>query len=197
MDVGEKLGPPDGYRFVSTFKYPKRLMFITKFLPGLICISFNLLVSRGIIGGVVLRSLEGFELAMFIVVVYFSIDIVRGLIQRGLCHLLGYEISFYPLLVAFLVPTIAADVGQYQRRRDALWIAIAPVSLFLLLGILLLFKLPELIGSILAFVLIVNILGTAWDIYFIGWLLRRPGGTLLFTENILLLSVFEPVTGGV
>ena len=116
---------------------------------------------------------------MVIVVVFFSIDIVRGLIQRGICHLPGYEISFYPLLFAFLVPTIAADVGRYQRRRDALWIAIAPVSLFLLLGILLLFKLPELVGSILAFVLIVNILGAAWDIYFIGWLLRKPRGTLL------------------
>lgn len=185
----------DRYEFTSTFKYPKRLMFVTKFLPGLICIIFNLLVHRGIIGGVVLEGLDGFEFAMFIVAVFFSIDITRGLIQRVICHLLGYKISFYPLFVAFLVPTIAADVGQYQRRRDALWIAITLVSLFLLLGILLLFKLPELIGSILVFVLIVNILGAAWDIYFIGWLLRKPRGTLLFTESILLLSVFEPVTG--
>jgi len=192
LDEDEESQPPDGYQFASIFKYPRRLLYFAKYPPVLISLGLYLSASSGMIGGGVFRGFAGWGVVVFISVVFFSIDTVRGLIQRGICRLLGYSISsFYPLLDP-LEPTFAAAPGQFQCRRDALLIAIAPLSLFFLLGIALLFVLPEVISGILAFVLIVNVSGAAWDIYFIGWLLRRPKGTLLFTETILRLSVFEP-----
>jgi len=193
MHEDEESDPPDGYQCVSTFRYPVRLMFITRLLPVLLFSSLYLFASWGIIGGDIVRILASWGAVVFIGVVFMSTDIVRGLIQRGMCHLLGYRISFYTLFLALLEPTFAADPGQFQRRRDALLIAIAPLSLFILLGVPLLFNLPGVIGIILALVLIINIFGAAWDIFFIGWLLRRPRGTILYTENIQLLSVFDPV----
>ena len=196
MDVDEELEPPDGYHFASTFKYPMRILLFIRFLPAFMYPVLYLLAFLGIFSENVFRGLASLGVQVCISIVWFSADIVRGLIQRGICHMLGYEISFYTLFMALLEPTFAAHVGQFQCRRDALLIAVAPLSLFLLLGIPLFFKLPVVISCILAFVLIINLCGTAWDLYFIGWLLRKPRGTLLYTENLLVLCVFEPESDG-
>ncbi len=192
MDVDQELEPPDGYHFVATFKYPRRLLYIAKLPPVLLFSGFYLLASWGIVGGDVFPNLARLGVVIVIGILYLTVDIVRGLIQRGICSVLGYDISFYPLFMAPLEPTFAADVGQLQRRRDVLLIAIASLGISLLLAIPLLFGLPIMFTSILAFVWIIYLFGAVWDIYLIAWLLRKAHGTLLYTENLLMLCVFEP-----
>jgi len=192
MSLHEQPLSLEGYHVVSAFRYPAKLMYAAKLPPILIGMSLYMLAAGGIIGGGVFRGLVGLGDLVFIAVVFLSIDIVRGLIQRGASRLLGYRISFYTLLIAPLEATFAVDFDQFYPRRDALLIAIAPLCLFLLAGIPLLFQLPTMVAGVLAFVLIVNVLGEVWDVYFICWLLGRPRSTMLLTENIHLLIIFEP-----
>jgi len=182
----------EGYHVVSAFRYPAKLMYAAKLPPILTGMGLYMLAAGGIIGGGVFRGLVGLGDLVFIAVVVFSIDIIRGLIQRGVSRLLGYRISMYTLLIAPLEATFAVGRDQFFSRRDALLIAIAPFCLFLLASIPLLFRLPAMIAGVLAFVLVVNVLGEAWDAYFICWLLWRPRRTMLFTQSIFRLFVFEP-----
>ena len=67
--------------------------------------------------------------------------------------------------------TFAAVPGQVQSYRDVLLIAIAPMSLYIFLLIPLLLGHLGIVGNLLAFFLIVNLSGTAWDLFFVGCLL--------------------------
>jgi hypothetical protein len=58
--------------------------------------------------------------------------------------------------------TFAAGPRQVQSYRDALFIAIAPMSLHVFLLIPLLLGHLGIVGNLLAFFLIVNLSGTAW-----------------------------------
>ena len=195
MYLDEAPFPPEGYHLASTFRYPTILIYIAKSLSILISLGSYELASWGVTGGGVFRGLVSLGGIIFIAIVFFSIDIVRGLIQRGVGRLLGYNISFYILFAAFLEGSFAIAPGQFQSRRDALLIAIAPLSLFITLLLPLLFGLSGMISSAIAFFLMINISGTAWDLYFIWRLLSMPKGTVLYTKHILELLVFEPGTG--
>jgi len=184
-----------GYEYLATFRYPPKFVLVAKSPPYLIALGLYQCAYWGVIGGGVFRWLGAWEVVVFVVAVVFSIDMVRGLIQRGASRLLGYHISFYTLLIAPLEATFPVDTDQFYSRRDALLIALAPLCLFLLLSIPLLFFLPTIPGNLLTFILIINIVGTGWDLYFVGWLLRRPRDIMLFTENIHQLVIFEPEAG--
>ncbi len=195
MHLDELPLPPEGYHLDYSFHYPKSFFYIAKSPPILTSLVLYELAYWGIIGGGVFRGLRGSGVVVFITVVFFSIDIVRGLIQRGVSRWLGYDISFFTLFAFVLYQTFAPALGQFQSRRDALLTAIAPLILFILLGVPLLFGLPGRIGGVLAFFLLVNLSGTAWDLYCIWRFLRMPRGTLLYTESIQELLVFEPKSG--
>ncbi len=192
---------PEGYRFVSQFRYPKKVVYIVELLPLLTALSFYQIGYWGLINGGSFRGVAGFqgvvrwETEIFIIVTILSIQFVHGLIKRGVSYLLGYNISFLTLFIFLLEPTFAVASEQFQSRRDALLIAIAPLSLFIFLLVPLLLERHGIITYMIAIFLLVNLAGTPCDFYFICWLLRRPRRTVLYIENCQTLFIFEPEPG--
>jgi hypothetical protein len=186
---------PEGYSLTSTFRYPQSIFYISWLFRFFTAYSLYFFASWGLIGGGVFQGLAtSGEVEVFILFVLLSTEFVRGLLQRVISSLLHYEISFYTLFFWLPTASFAITPGQFQSRRDALLIAIAPLSLFIVLLVALLLKLPGMISDILVFVLFVNLAGTTWDLYFICWLLRMPKGTVLYTESIMRLLVFKPTS---
>ena len=181
--------PPEGYQLASTFRYPTILIYIAKSLSILTFLAFYIPTYWGVH---VFPGFVGLGALVFMTFAFLSTDIVRGVLQRGISRLLGYDISFYTLTFAPLAGTYTTVPGQFQPRRDVLLIAIAPLSLFITLLLPLLFGLSGMISSAIAFFLMINISGTVWDLYFIWRLLSMPKGTVLYTESILELLIFEP-----
>jgi hypothetical protein len=184
-----------GYEYLTTFRYPAKFVLVAKSPPYLLALALYQCAYWRVIGGNIFQEIGSVVAFLLVVVVMLSIDVVRGLIQRGACRLLGYHGSFYTIFFAPMEATFPVDTDQFYSRRDALLICLAPLCLFLLFCIPLLFFLPTIPGNILAFVLIINIAGTGWDIYFVGWLLRRPRDVMLFTENVHQLVIFKPEAG--
>ena len=192
---------PEGYHFVSQFRYPRNILSIAELLPPFTALSFYPIGYWGLIDGGSFRGVAGFqgmvrlEAEIFIIVTILSTQVVHGLIKRGISHLLGYDISFFTLFVFLLEPTFAVASEQFQSRRDALLIAIAPLSLFIFLMMPLLLEPSGIISYITAIFLLINLAGTTCDFYFVCWLLRRPKGTVLYIESSQTVFLFEPISG--
>jgi Putative zincin peptidase len=192
---------PEGYHFVSQYRYPRKILYITELLPPFAALSFYPIGYWGLIDGGSFRGVAGFqgvvrlEAEIFIIMTILSTQVVHGLIKRGISHLLGYDISFLTLFMFLLEPTFAASSEQFQPRRDALLIAIAPLSLFIFLLVSLVLEPHEIISYMIAIFLLVNLSGTACDFYFVCWLLRKPKGSVLYVESCQTLFLFEPLPG--
>ncbi len=187
---------PKGYQFAYAFQYPKIFVYINKLSLLFIPFSLYLLARLGMVGGVFqnladLGSSSGMMLVLALIILLT--DFVRGLIQRGISKWFGYTISFDDPAFPFMLRTYTAAPGQFQSRRDVLLIAMSPFGVFLLLGLPLLFGLSGIVGGILLFFLIANILGTFWDFYLMGWLLGKSPASLIYTENAQKLLIFEPI----
>lgn len=191
--------PPKGYHFVATFRYPLQVLFFVRLITIVCSIGVYYLASWGIIDKGIFQNVAnlgaGVGTVVFIGIIGFTTEIVRGLIQRGINRLLGYDISFYDLFFSPLEGIFPAAPGQFQARRDALLVAITPLIILLLLWIPLLLGLSGIIAGALVFFLIANTLAAFWDLYFICWLLKKPKGTLLYVQGVLTLSVFERRSG--
>lgn len=187
----EEVVSPEGYRLTEVFQYPRRLLYVATLLPAFSALSFYIVANRGLVGVGIFRGTEGLEIFVFMTLVFFTTNIIRGLVQRGMSYGLGYGTVFYPLLSAPLEGTFALAPGQVQSRRDALLVALAPLSLFAVLWLPLVFGLSGLIGGALAFFLVVNIAGTSWDLYFVWWLVRKSKGVKLSAASHQELLVFE------
>lgn len=173
--------PPEGYYLASVFRPPRSFFSIVKYPSFFVFLACFALPTFGV---EVLPGFAGSGALVFMAVVFVSPDLIRGVIQRGIARLLGYSISFYAFSLMLMLPwTYTAAPRQLLRRRDALLIASAPLSMFIALCIPLLFVPSGLISSALTFFLVMNIIATAWDLYFMGWLLRLPGGTMLYREG--------------
>lgn len=195
MDIDDDVpNPPRGYALISTFKYPKSVFYISWLFRFLTAYSLYFFASWELIGGSIFREFEtpGY-IEVFILFVLLSTEFVRGLIQRVISLSLHYEISFYTLFFWLPIASFAIIPGQFQSRRDALLIAIAPLSMFIFLLVPLLLEPIGMISGILGFVLVVNITGTVWDLYFIYKLLKMSKGTILYTESIIRLLIFKPI----
>lgn len=171
-------------------------IYINKFSLLLIPFGLYLLASWSIISGIFqdLAELGSNSVTMLILaIIMLSTDLVRGLIQRGISRWLGYTISFDDRAFPFMLRTYTAAPGQFQTRRDVLLIAVAPLGVFLLLWLPLLFGLSGTIAGFLLFFLIANILGTIWDFYLIVYLLRRSAAMLLYTESSQNILIFEQI----
>jgi hypothetical protein len=182
----------EGYRPASLFHYPAKLILFAKVPPLLLSLGLYFLAYRGVIGGGIFRGFIGVGVVIFILIAFFSVEIVHGLVQGGMNRLLGYETTLSIIFLAFMEATFVTVPGQYQSRRDALLIALTPLCLFLFLLIPVLLWIPGVVGSVLAFLLLVNLSGSAWDIYFLWWLWRKPAETVLYIEGAQLLLVYEP-----
>ncbi len=187
--------PPKGYYCAATFQYPEHFVYIAKPLPIIILCVFYIRagLSQDVFHG---AARQGPWIFVFMIVVGTSTDFVSRLIQRRVSRLLGYDTSLFTWLDAFLPGTYTAAPEQFQPRLDVLLIAIAPLGLFLglflLLWVSLLFGLSGIISDLLFFFLLVNIAGTLWDLYFIGWLLRKPKSTLIYQKRNHTYLAFEP-----
>lgn len=198
MKAHEKSILPRKDYSTSEFGYPKNFLIFAKSLSMAFPLVLTWLVGQGFVSGGLFQIVAGGGLGsgdgagIFLVVVLLSFDAIRGLIQRIVSRLLGYEVSFSSLLSAYIQGTYIADPGQLQPRRDALLVALAPLCLFVLVSIPLLFGLQGSFSHFFAFFLMVSILGTVWDLYFVWWLLRKPQGTMLYAKSFFRFTVFTP-----
>ncbi|MDQ2716471.1 MAG: hypothetical protein M3Z08_16325 [Chloroflexota bacterium] len=183
--------PPKGYYCAATFQYPERFVYIAKLPPALILGVFYIraALDQDVFHG---AARQGSWIFAFMIAVVILTDLVAGLIQREVSRLLGYDISLFTLLDAFVPGTYTGAPGQFQLRRDAFLIALSPLGLFLLLWIPLLFGLSGIIGDVLSFFLLINIANTLWDLYFIGWLLRKPEGTFIYQKRNRTFLAYKP-----
>ena len=185
---------PEGYSYTSGFNYPTKLLSGVNMLSPAVAFGFYQFAYLGAIGGGAFSNIGGPGILVAIAGIILTSHIMCGLLQRGISRLLGYKTSFPTFIIYGLFGGIfAVDINQFQKRRDALLIAILPAILFVLLLLPLLFIQPGMVSDILAFFLIVNLFNMCPDLYFFCWLLSRPGGTLLYTQTMKTLLVFEPV----
>lgn len=195
MHQHESPQPPKGYHCAATFQYPERFVYIAELPPILIVGVFYICAAldQDVFHG---AARQGLWIFAFMIAVVMLTDLVAGLIQREVSRLLGYDISLCTLLYISVPGTCTGAPGQFQLRRDVVLIAFAPLSLFLslllLLWISLLFGLSGIIADLLFFFLLVNIANTLWDLYFIGWLLRKPEGTLIYQKRNHALLAYKP-----
>ncbi|MGB8343481.1 MAG: hypothetical protein WCD86_01290 [Ktedonobacteraceae bacterium] len=184
--------PPKGYQFLATFQYPGAIWYIARSLTVLTGVGLYQLAAWGIVGGSVFRDGIDLGISLLALALILSIDVIREILQRGISRWLGYTSSYGIVFLSMWEGTFAVDPGQFYPRRDALWIAIIPICLFLLPGLPLLFRPPEIIGDVLAYIVIVCLSDTVMDIYFMLWLLSKPRKTILYSQSIHKLLVFEP-----
>lgn len=185
---------PEGYSYTSGFNYPTKLLSGVNILSPAVAFGLYQFAYTGAIGGGAFSNLGGPGIYVAIAGVILTEQIMGGLLQRGICRLLGYKVSWRNFILYGLFGGIfAVDIKQFQKRRDALLIAILPSLLFALLLLPFRFVQPGVVSDTLAFVLIVNLICTCPNLYVFCWLLSRPRGTLLYTQTMKTLLVFEPV----
>ena len=175
----ETLQPPEGYHSSSIFRYPKSFIYIPVLLYLLTTVGFYMIWPF-------------VSLFWIILLIWPTVDILRSLIQRIVSRLLGYSASFNIIRMTFQAETYTGDAGQFQKRDHVLWIALAPLSIAVLLCIPLLADVQGAVGDILAFCLFVSIARAAGDFYFVWRLLRMPRGILLYNVNSKERLIFQP-----
>lgn len=184
----EELIVPKGYHFTSEFRYQTNFIKAIAFLTPLVVGPLFILATDQ-----VFLPLTRGQLDILVIFTIFSPYWIRAIIQRGVSLLLGYSLSLSSFLALRLVADFPMKTGGYRPYRDAFLVAIAPLSLYsaLLLPLLLGHQGP--MSNMLTFVLLMNFLPTASDVYFVGWLLTKSRASLLYMKrrNALL---FEPLS---
>ena len=183
----EELIAPKGYHFTSEFRYQTNFIKAIAFLTPLVVGPLFILATDQ-----VFLPLTRGQLDIVVIFTIFSPYWIRAIIQRGVSLLLGYSLS----LSSFLALRFAADfpmkTGGYRPYRDAFLVAIAPLSFYIALLLPLLLGHRGPISNMLAFVLLMNLLPTASDVYFVGWLLTKSRASLLYMKCRSAL-LFEPL----
>ena len=187
MTLEEKMITPEGYRFTSTFRYPQNFLYIIAFLTPLPAAALYLLAVFG-----VFLPLQGGQLTFVIILTIFSPYMIREVIQRGIGRLLGYPISLSSLLTFRYAADFPVKTGGFRSYRDVLFIAIAPLSLYTVLLTPLLLGQRGTIGNMLTFIILMSLLPTASDVYFVCWLLTKSRKSLLYMQRRTAL-LFEPL----
>ena len=178
---------PKGYRFISKFRYPQNFLYTIAFLTPLPAAALYLLAVFG-----VFLPLQGGQLTFVIILTIFSPYMVREVIQRGIGRLLGYSISLSALLTFRYAADFPIKTGGFRSYRDVLFVAIAPLSLYAVLLTTLLLGQRGTIGNMLIFILLMGLLPTASDVYFVCWLLTKSRKSLLYMQRRTAL-LFEPL----
>ena len=187
MALEEEIIAPQGYRFTSEFRYQTNFIKAIAFLTPLVVGPLFILSTDK-----VFLPLTRGQLDVVVFFTIFSPYWIRAIIQRGVSLLLGYSLSLSSFLALRLVADFPMKIGGYRPYRDAFIVAIAPLSLYSALLIPLLLGHRGTISNMLAFVLLMNLLPTASDVYFVAWLLTKSRASLLYMKrrNALL---FEPL----
>ena len=183
----EELIVPEGYRFISQFRYQTKFIQAIAFLTPLVAAPLFILATNGVFLPLTRGQLN--------IVIFFTIVSpywMRAIIQRGVGLLFGYSLSVRSFFALRLVASFPVKTAGYRPYRDAFLIALAPLSLYVALLIPLLLSHRGTLGNMLAFVLLMNLLPTAADVYFVGWLLTKSRASLLYM-NPRSAFVFEPL----
>ena len=178
---------PKGYRFTSEFRYQTNFIKAIAFLTPLVVGPLFILATDK-----VFLPLTRGQLDIVVIFTIFSPSWIRAIIQGGVSLLLGYSLSLSSLLALRFVADFPMKTGGYRPYRDAFIVAIAPLSFYIALLIPLLLGHQGTIGNMLTFVLLMNLLPTAADVYFVGWLLTKSRASLLYM-NPRSAFLFEPL----
>ena len=188
MALEEEFLTPKGYRFTSKFQYPQKFFNTMASLTPLLALLLYLLADFG-----VFLPLPQGSLFIMMILTIFSPYAVRKAVQKGVSSLFGYPFSWGPHFLLFFLPGFPVEEGEYRSYRDALFVALAPLSLYIILLIPLLLGQRGTIGNMLTFALLVGLLLTASDIYFACWLLTKPKSSTLYMKR-RTAWLFEPLS---
>ncbi len=189
----EELIAPEGYSFAAMFHYPPTLINIIAFFTPL---SWGILAILADLG--VFLPLQRGQVTIVFLVILFTSFLGRRMIQRGVSRLLGYPVSWSSIFSVRIVNYMADfsvpfREGEYRSYWDFLLVALAPLSLYIVLLIPLLLGHWGVLGNMLAFVLLASLLPTISDLYFVCWLLTKPKTSVLYMRRRAAL-LFEPLS---
>lgn len=184
--------PPPGYAAPVRLVYPKaalQVMAISLLLlttPVLLGVAW-LLQGRPA-GAPVVTTVEDLGLVLLtILVTVVGHEWIHGFAYQ----LLGYRVTYGASLK--LLAAYAAAFGQWQRRRDNLIVALAPLVV-LTLALVPLLGVPNRVVVVVAFTaLLFNTSGAVGDLYLAWRLLRLPRGTLLYDVDPTLMLIARPM----
>ena len=184
---------PKGYGFTAMFHYPPILINIIAFFTPL---SWGILAILADLG--VFLPLQRGQVTIVFLVILFTSFLGRRMIQRGVSRLLGYPItwsSIFSIRIIYFMADFSVPFreGEYRSYWDTLLIALAPLSLYIVLLTPLLLGHWGVLGNMLAFILLASLLPTISDLYFVCWLLTKPKTSVLYMRRRAAL-LFEPLS---
>lgn len=188
MVLEEEFLTPEGYHFTSKIRYPRNFFKAVGLLTPLPALPLYILSDLGMF-----LPLNRGELNSLLLLTFLFPAITRGIIQRGVRLLLGYSFSWPSPFSTFFITSFPIKTGEYWSYRDAMLVALAPLSLYIALLIPLLLGHWGTIGNMLTFVLLMGFVPTIIDIYLICRLLPKSRSVVLYIRG-LTTWVFEPLS---
>lgn len=183
--------PPPGYAAPVRLVYPKvalQVMAISLLLlttPVLLAVAWLL---QGRPSGVPVVTTPS-DLGVVLLTVILTVlghEWIHGVAYQ----LLGYRVTYGASLK--LLAAYAAAFGQWQRRRDNLIVALAPLVVITLLLMPLLGVSNRILVVVAFTALLFNFSGAVGDLYLTWRLLRMPRGTLLYDVDPSLMLIATP-----
>jgi hypothetical protein len=183
--------PPPGYDNPVRFQYPTLLLI----LLSVVVIALTVLVV-----GLLVMWIHGAPDSF--VITFDTVDliafwgtmlatvVIHELIHALAARALGYRINF-GIKWRMAAPYVAV-FHQFMPRNHNLLIAIAPLLVFTLLFIPLLFVPAPLVLIVASTVLVINTAGSVGDLYLCWRLLRLPRQTLLYDVNVDCMLIYPP-----
>ncbi len=191
LSLEEELITPKGYGFTAKFHYPPTLINIIEVITILFLVVLVTLSEFG-----VFLPLQRGALDIVTIITIIFPFFVRRMIQRGVSRLLGYPVtwsSIFSIRIIYYMADFSVVEGEYRSYGDALLVALAPLSLYVVLLIPLLFGHWGVLGNMLAFILLACVLPTISDLYFACWLLTKPKTSVLYMIR-RRAWLFEPLS---
>lgn len=184
--------PPEGYRPAVRFQYPMRSLHIISVVAlAASFISFGWIATQAqerTLGE--LFTLNIFQILIILLLIPATI-LIHELIHGITYQLLGYQVSygFAPELGA----AYAAAFGQFQQRRHNFIVALMPLLVITVIGVIAM-TLPDnpFLAAGAFVVLLINTSGAVGDVYIMWRLVMMPPRTLLYDVSVDQMLIFEP-----
>jgi hypothetical protein len=185
--------PPAGYGTPIKFVYPRRvlqvgsLVLIGLALPALFWWTnrWNFAAAYRLLN---VSFLDAVVMLITVIVTIFIHEGIHGLVYARLGYKVTYGVS------ERLDAAFAAAFQQFQSRNHNIIVALAPLFVLTLVGLLLL-TIPDLAVQRIAFTIVLfNTGGSIGDLYLTWRLLRLPPKTLLYDANKDEMYILLPIT---
>jgi hypothetical protein len=188
--------PPEGYRPVVPFEYPKMRLQVASLValvaaPSLLLPLISLLRHQAVVQFVRFdRVADTGTVLLTALATMMAHELLHGAAHRAFGYRVSYGVSVHP------VAAYVAAFGQWHTRNRSIVTALVPtVVLTAVCAPLLTLSSPS--GVLMGLTaLTMNASAVAGDLYLAWCLFRMPRGTLLYPVDMETLRVYVPVAQG-